>query len=585
MVATFHDEIVLNSFLTANLAAKVTRRTVNGRSYLIAPASLIVPGVLNGSDGALYYPPEETSKNPAAWDEIPIVVYHPTRNGQPVAAQDPEHSEWVLTNSGVGFLRSSFEDQGRLLAKAWFDEEAVRNYDKKLPESSRILPRLLNNTPIELSTGLHVDREEVAGVCPTTNRPYTAIARNYRPDHLAILPDQRGACSIHDGCGVVVNTENATGKYGNPQDGDTGKFQPNGSGTGKGPVHAAAKEGRHGVADAAKSGYTPEESNDLNDDNPRSPSEETTTDNVCEKVENCSETAMIKNADDSEGKWVTLPNGVHIQVKDGEIVKGPELAKKAKRKVRSEFASKPPLSSRSPVGPKDPDDDKRYFGKIINKETNMAVAMTAEIRKGLVDNLVANCKCGGQASDVEVLNKLSDASLLRLNEHMAAKEPEDDEEEEMDEEETSKVPPQFAKNQKKVTTNQGTTMNQSQIENALAKSMGFRDAGHMKATLNVAIKVEHNERKKLLERLVANVTDNKKKEEVWNRYKDRPINELEDIVSLLPEPVNNRNPGSLFHEFPSYQGAQGANDTVTNAADEEDLLPLPVTNWTEKVGA
>jgi hypothetical protein len=33
------------------------------------------------------------------------------------------------------------------------------------------------------------------------------VARNYRPDHLAVLPDQRGACSLTDGCGVMVNTK------------------------------------------------------------------------------------------------------------------------------------------------------------------------------------------------------------------------------------------------------------------------------------------------------------------------------------------------------------------------------------------
>ena len=39
-------------------------------------------------------------------------------------------------------------------------------------------------------------------------KSYTYIAKNYRPDHLAVLPDNSGACSISDGCGVLVNQRN-----------------------------------------------------------------------------------------------------------------------------------------------------------------------------------------------------------------------------------------------------------------------------------------------------------------------------------------------------------------------------------------
>ncbi len=232
-------------FLTFNLAgATVKRVSHGGRQYLVAPASLIVPGVLNGSDGALYYPPDETEKNPGIWNGMPMVVYHPTFNGMPVAAQDPQYKDHVA-KSTVGFLRND-RYLGKRVAEAWFDEEHTRNYDLQLPEHVRILPRLNRHEPIEVSTGLHVDRDETPGTCPKTGRAYVAVARNYRPDHLAILPDQRGACSNQDGCGVVMN--------------------------------------------------------------------------------------QIQNADDSDGQWVTLPNGVHMQIKDGEIVKGPKVGKSEGKK-------------------------------------------------------------------------------------------------------------------------------------------------------------------------------------------------------------------------------------------------------------
>ena len=59
---------------------------------------------------------------------------------------------------------------------------------------------------MELSTGLFTDNDETAGVSPK-GRNYEAVARNHRPDHMAVLPDQVGACSINDGCGVLVNEE------------------------------------------------------------------------------------------------------------------------------------------------------------------------------------------------------------------------------------------------------------------------------------------------------------------------------------------------------------------------------------------
>jgi hypothetical protein len=52
---------------------------------------------------------------------------------------------------------------------------------------------------------LFTDNETAPPGASHLGRPYNFVARNYRPDHLAILPDQRGACSIEDGCGLNTN--------------------------------------------------------------------------------------------------------------------------------------------------------------------------------------------------------------------------------------------------------------------------------------------------------------------------------------------------------------------------------------------
>ena len=76
-------------FLTANFAGTTRRETRDGREYIVVPATLIVPGVLNGSQGPLLYPLDEIQRTADAWNGMPMVVGHPTENGKPVSARSP----------------------------------------------------------------------------------------------------------------------------------------------------------------------------------------------------------------------------------------------------------------------------------------------------------------------------------------------------------------------------------------------------------------------------------------------------------------------------------------------------------------
>lgn len=182
--------------LVGNLRGNIRRQKLHGREHIVAPLSLIVPGVLNGSAGPLYYPADEIAKNPTAWNGMPIVVYHPTRNGSNITARDPD----ILDTQGVGIVLRSKISKGRLVAEGWFDVAALTRID------NRILNALEAGEQIELSTGLYTVNDPMPGTY--NGREYTYVARNYQPDHLAILPDQVGACSIQDGCGVLVNAAN-----------------------------------------------------------------------------------------------------------------------------------------------------------------------------------------------------------------------------------------------------------------------------------------------------------------------------------------------------------------------------------------
>lgn len=189
----------METLLANVVTGRARRETLHGRSYLVAPATLINPGVLNGSKGPGLYETEEIGKDPTAWNYMPIVVYHPTRDGQPVSGRTPD----IIEKQWIGNVFNAQVDSA-LKSELWFDVEATRRVD------TRVLNALEKGEKIELSTGLNLDMEPATEGAvhnaPTGPRPYAFIARRLRPDHLAILPDAVGACSVQDGCGVFNET-------------------------------------------------------------------------------------------------------------------------------------------------------------------------------------------------------------------------------------------------------------------------------------------------------------------------------------------------------------------------------------------
>ncbi len=186
--------------IIANLSGRARRAFLHQREHVVVPLTLIVPGVLNGSQGPLYYPLDEIQKATAAWNGMPIVVRHPQgSNGRHVSARTPE----VLDKQGVGEIYNA-KTNGKLTAEGWFDVERTERLDADLLRS------IENGQVIALSTGLFTDNEISKGASPE-GVSYDAVARNQRPDHLAILLDEQGACSVGDGCGVNVNAAKTEG--------------------------------------------------------------------------------------------------------------------------------------------------------------------------------------------------------------------------------------------------------------------------------------------------------------------------------------------------------------------------------------
>lgn len=174
--------------------------TMEGREFVVVPMVILTEGVHAGSDGPLYYSPEELSKTPACWNHKPIVVYHPEMNGEGVSACSPA----IITNRKVGVMMNTVYEKGRLKSEAWIEKPRADLVD------NRIMEAINNSEMMEVSTGVFIDMEAEPG--KWNGEDYTGIARNFRPDHLALLPDKIGACSIADGAGLLRNQDDASKK-------------------------------------------------------------------------------------------------------------------------------------------------------------------------------------------------------------------------------------------------------------------------------------------------------------------------------------------------------------------------------------
>jgi len=175
--------------IVSNVSGDARRTTFQGRDFIVAPLTMIVPGVLNGSEGPILYSKEEIGKNVNAWNEMPIVVNHPESG----SARTPE----VLDTTGIGFIFNvTTNADGALIGEGWFDVERTQVVD------NRIYTSLVNEQKIELSTGLFLEKSPAEENATFNGVGYSFVSSAYRPDHLAILFDMKGACSVTDGCGV-----------------------------------------------------------------------------------------------------------------------------------------------------------------------------------------------------------------------------------------------------------------------------------------------------------------------------------------------------------------------------------------------
>jgi len=155
------------------------------------PVIMMVPGVHNGSHGAVLHTEESLSVSAEQWNGKPIVVHHPQDEaGNYISA----NTEGVQT---VGKITNCRYENKALRADMEIQEQTL------LACSPQAYEAIINALPTDVSIGAYTQEEEEVG--NWNGEDYIAVAKAYNPDHLAILPGEVGACSWADGCGIRVN--------------------------------------------------------------------------------------------------------------------------------------------------------------------------------------------------------------------------------------------------------------------------------------------------------------------------------------------------------------------------------------------
>ena len=205
--------LVINQMqtLTANLdTTHVRYRKLDGTNYMVCPMVMLTEGVHAGSNGPLMYHAAEMAKTPVLWDHKPVTINHPTINGQPVSACSPAaiEAQKVGMILNTEFQAANRGQPARLKSEAWLLPEKLKQV------SPEVFNAVKRGQVVEVSTGLFCDQPKSTGVW--NKEYYDAEAMNFRADHLAILPNEKGSCSIEDGAGLMRNARTP-----NPQRGVT----------------------------------------------------------------------------------------------------------------------------------------------------------------------------------------------------------------------------------------------------------------------------------------------------------------------------------------------------------------------------
>lgn len=165
-------------------AAQARFASKDGKAWLVIPGIAARSIVMNDE----LLTGHELQSTLDGWNGVPITLNHPQVSGEMVSAkQGGDH---------LGFFGDVTLDGDKLRGNYWLDVARMVQ-----PDAMAIFHKFSQALPVETSTGYFRTLEPLPGM--HEGKSYTGIQRNIIPDHVAILPDAVGACSVADGCGAM----------------------------------------------------------------------------------------------------------------------------------------------------------------------------------------------------------------------------------------------------------------------------------------------------------------------------------------------------------------------------------------------
>lgn len=177
--------------------------SIGGRSFVVATAIILREQVLNGSDGPLFYPLSEVTGDVGVWNGYPVTAKHPSTtlpdgSTVPASARSPK----IAHAYQIGTVYNDRVENGERVVDLYIDVQNANRID------DRIVPAIKAGKRINVSTGIFTGK--IVENARHNGREYTHRVKGIKPDHLAVLMDEKGACSVNDGCGINVNSEGQT---------------------------------------------------------------------------------------------------------------------------------------------------------------------------------------------------------------------------------------------------------------------------------------------------------------------------------------------------------------------------------------
>lgn len=173
--------------------------TFQQSEFAVFPVTALREGVWN----ECLVTAEELAKSTRSWNGRPIVINHPKRGDKFVSANDPN----VFEAEQVGyFFNTDFENNTDLVGEVWLNLNRI----DQVSEGNDVADSVKEGRPIDVSTGYFALDIKKPG--SFKGKPYKRISTNIDPDHLALLPNVKGACSREDGCGTFFEEQSTMSK-------------------------------------------------------------------------------------------------------------------------------------------------------------------------------------------------------------------------------------------------------------------------------------------------------------------------------------------------------------------------------------